>query len=165
MTTKTKEQIEHVKTTRFVCRGALLRDEKAQGPYFRWWYAAEEKDDRAAAIALIEELEAERKKIAAKNAPGYMPQPLLAGPGPDDEADPRLELDWAQLRRKAFPLIRLRTSLIGRPCGRNLIDQILEAPFDGAVHPYRCPKCGNEGTFRAPLFYAAESESDTDKGD
>ena len=39
-----------------------------------------------------------------------------------------------------------------RGCGYDFNQIILLHHFDGQEHPYRCPQCGVEGTFRSPLF-------------
>lgn len=158
------EKVKEAPKPRFICRGKLIREEKQQRRYFDAWYAAEREGDKEYALKLIDMLEGERRKIALKLAPGYFPPPLLARPMGEDDEDPRLELSWAQLRRKAFPLIRLRTSLLGRPCGHDLTEQLAEVEADGQEHQYECPKCGNTGTFKPIPDYENQTGSPVDDG-
>lgn len=37
-------------------------------------------------------------------------------------------------------------------CGNDFNNIIVEGPWDGADHDYRCPNCGVEGNYRAPFY-------------
>lgn len=37
-------------------------------------------------------------------------------------------------------------------CGFDIGELVLLAPLDGREYDYRCPECGNQGSFRAPLI-------------
>lgn len=44
------------------------------------------------------------------------------------------------------------------PCGHDFNDTILAGPLDGDEHAYECPRCGQQGTYIAPLFDLADDE-------
>ena len=135
------EQEAHVLAVRKRCRGVHLVREKEQRSRFDAWTALEDSADLKGASVMISNLvEAANKHTKS----GFVvSEPIYTG----DEG-------FDDLRRIAFPLIRLRGDKIGQGCGWDLNEEILKHPFDGAEHLTTCPNCGIEMSWKAPVFEA-----------
>ena len=137
---KRKQQEEQIRAVSRRCRGPLMYDDAREQEGFSQWRALEAERDDSGARKMIERLVKDAQEVAA---PGLK---VHAPPMPE-------EGDWPALRRAALPLIRLRGSRVGRGCGADLNDQILDHPFDGADHETACPDCGVLTSWKAPVFY------------
>lgn len=71
------------------------------------------------------------------------------GPYVDDEVGPAVTLLFTNNMHKAAE--RLAT-LSRKGCGADFNNIIVGGTWDGEEHAYKCPKCGVEGTYRAPDF-------------
>ena len=139
-TGNTPEQEAIVEAVTKRCRGVHLVEPEKQTTRFEAWYALERKDNVKGAAKMIAEL----AEAANEHTPaGY----IVSAPIVPEDAD------WDALRRLAFPLIRLRGDAVGRTCGWDLNEEIVQHPFDGAEHLTECPNCGIEISWKAPVFH------------
>ena len=139
MATKREKQEEQIRAVSRRCRGPLMYDDVKEQEGFNQWRALEAERDYRGAVKMVARLVEDAQEVATHGLKVHTP--------------PMPEGDWPALRRAALPLIRLRASRVGRGCGSDLNDQILDHPFDGAEHETACPKCGVLHSWKAPVFY------------
>lgn len=144
-----EEQKKSILERDLICLGPCIYDEKTMRGLFDAWYKIEKEgiidNNRGKGIGFVKGLFEETKKLAKKVSPKF--QFSIPEVFPDD---------WEGLRRMAFPLMKLRTSKIGKPCGHNMAFDVVEHPFDGSEHKDECPNCGNKRSWRSPVFYNDE---------
>lgn len=139
MADSTREQQEaHVRVVTRTCMGPLLIKPEVEAANFEVWHKIEAKGDDKAARAMIEELVKAADKVAF---PGFVPTPTMPAKG-----------DFAELRRIALPLIRLRGNRVGQGCNYDHNELICAEAFDGAEHEVECPGCGTPVSWRSPVF-------------
>lgn len=59
--------------------------------------------------------------------------------------------NWAAMERRLIQLCFGRTNLIGKPCNYDFNSIVIAGSLDGKAHSFTCPKCGQSGSYRAPL--------------
>ena len=134
-----EEQDRHVRKVRQTCLGPLMVSEETWKANFKKWYEIAKAKDVKRAEAFIAELWEAAKKFCH---PGFKLPPRVY------DKD-----DWASIARATLPLIRLRGATIGKPCGFDKGQIIVQFPYDGEEHIEKCPKCGGVFSFRSPVFY------------
>lgn len=126
------------------CRGVLLRTDAEQRPLFDQWYAVEQRGMPMEAESFLAMLHSDAQHIANNHGPEgfklFWPEVRIHRAV--------YERNWEELRRLAFPLIRLRGEMIGRPCGYLLTELVEAVPADGGEHTVVCPRCGNTVSVR-----------------
>lgn len=143
------EQEKQIRAVKKSCRGPALADPKVVREHFDLWYELEAKGKTEPMLVMISALRIAAQDVAAKgfivSLPPNADEPgVLAG---EEECG-----TVAELRRAAFPLIRLRGDTVGRGCGRDFNETILAYPFDGTENKDECPGCGVVTSWKAPVF-------------
>lgn len=60
------------------------------------------------------------------------------------------------LEENKLPEARALDAKSRNGCGYDFNKIVAAGPLDGQEYAYKCPKCGVEGVYGAPLFYAEE---------
>lgn len=146
-----EDAVQDIRAIRRTCKGPKLLSLAEQEPYLAQIRAA----TPATAPGLVEPIVALRRRL---RLPGVSVEELdpeelkllqLKGqPGPPSIVTKGADglLSWA------LESVRANAGDAGKPCGYDFNETVLQHPFDGAEHVYRCPRCGVEGTFRSPRY-------------
>ena len=121
------------------CLGPYLRSSEDEKADFQAWREIEGEGEEKDALRMIQRLVDEAADNHADTGFVVRSRPVVDG-------------NWESLRRAAFPFIRLRSVTVGKGCGWNLSEEIIEHPFDGAEHVTVCPNCGIDISWKAPVF-------------
>lgn len=60
--------------------------------------------------------------------------------------------NWESMFRVFGWVATAHEDCINKTCGYDFNETVLAGPFDGQEHGYICPKCGQTGTYIAPIF-------------
>jgi hypothetical protein len=127
-----EEANAEVRKIQRICRGLPLLTEEKRVELHTAWHAAHANLDIAAATDVV------RRAEEAINKP-YRPD--------------FVHEDWQTLSARASDAIFAHSM----DCGVDFNDIIVAGPYDGQHHDYKCPKCGQTGTYRAPYFELQEA--------
>ena len=123
------EVVAEVMKIRRLCLGPRLHDTATMDALRPRLFSIIDLKDMTTAVAFKIELE---KKTGASVVP------IVNG-------------NWAAMERRLVQLCFGRKNLIGQPCNYDFNKIVVAGPLDGKEHSFTCPKCGQSGSYRAPL--------------
>lgn len=129
---KREEAINHIRLVGRTCRGASI-------------FSAEQRTA----------LEAEGNSVLApynEEAARALKRRLETALGQDDRAVNNRD----EMTQRLVFLIYARPDVLGRPCGYDYNLFVEAGPWDGKVYATKCPLCGSEDKYQAPVFHIEE---------
>lgn len=60
------------------------------------------------------------------------------------------------MAQRLVALIYARTDIMGNPCGYDYNNFVISNPWDGKQYVTKCPQCGTEDRYQAPVYQIEE---------